>query len=63
MRPSAWKIESWLSFQPWLARPFSVSRAYSTKPSLSRSPYSSIQFSEARMLGQIALIVARSPVC
>ncbi len=31
------------SFQPWLDRPLSVARAYSTKPSPSRSPGPSIQ--------------------
>ena len=41
--PEANAIESKLSFQPWLSRPRSVERWYSTKPSPSRSPYTSIQ--------------------
>ena len=37
-RPSEKRTESKLSFQPWLTRPRSVERWYSTKPSPSRSP-------------------------
>ena len=51
------------SFQPWFARPVSVARKYSTKPSPSRSPSRSIQSSAASMCGQIAadrLEVARA---
>ena len=49
-RPSWKSWELWESFHDWFSSPRSDRRWYSTNPSPSRSPYSSIQFS-ARMAG------------
>ena len=55
MRPSAKRCESPESFQDWLSRPRSVRRSYSTKPSPSRSPYSSIHCERPqRRLAEVA---------
>ena len=47
----AWKIESCESFQPCCTRPSSLRRAYSTKPSPSASPHSSIHCSACEDVG------------
>ena len=50
--PSAWTIASSESFHPWLRMPPGERVRYSTKPSPSRSPYSSIQRSAASTAGR-----------
>ena len=60
--PSACGTPSRESFQPWFSSPRSVLRWYSTKPSPSLSPYSSIQRSAASAAGNNALPVSRSSV-
>ena len=47
MRPSWKRCESAESFHDWFSSPRAVRRSYSTNPSPSRSPYSSIQRSAA----------------
>ena len=54
MRPSAKRCESPESFHDWLRSPRGVRRSYSTNPSPSRSPHSSIHAS-ARSAGLVQL--------
>jgi hypothetical protein len=61
--PSDRMIEFQESFQHWLTSPVVGLRAwYSTKPSPSRSPYSSIHRTAARAAGSSSRTVSASPV-
>ena len=61
-RPWRSRIASPESFQPWLSRPRFERRSYSTNPSPSRSPHSSIQSSAAIAFGHSRSTRSRSPV-
>src|SRR6266498_3787775 len=60
--PSAWTIESWESFHPWFRIPRGERDRYSTKPSPSMSPYSSIHRNAASAAGKSFWAKSRSPV-